>query len=154
MFRSRRAVVAVVVFVTFGVVAGSLARAESGQKDHYQFGPTTLCGVIVEETRYGAPNFENDGVSRRVRVKMLKLDRSIAVDKREPTSVESDPVKSIRLVQIVELGQVDLSSLVGKRVAAAGELDGARTGHHYTRAILLVDSNDHVRLIGKKHCGR
>jgi hypothetical protein len=105
---------------------------------------------VVVKTEYGPPGFENDGESPRVHVRMLALDTPIAVACGTPSPCDSDPVSWIRRIQIVELEGRDLSKMVGKRVKLEGVLDGARTGHHYTSAILVIDKNARVEVLGSR----
>lgn len=150
MFRSR-------LFGLRGGLAALLLASTFGMAQevtkHYQFGDARLQGVVVVKTQFGAPGFENDGESPKVRVKMLKLDRPIAIAEKDPSSHEFDPVESIQMVQLVELTGVDLSKMVGHRVSAKGVLEGARTGHHYTSAILVIANTEDVKSVPKQKGG-
>ena len=86
--------------------------AAQGGSVHYKFGEVELKGVVVLKTEYGAPGFENDGESPKLQVKMLQLDQAISVEPKDSASREFDPVKSIKLIQLVALSGVDLSNLV------------------------------------------
>lgn len=126
-----------------GPASATLADAPSA----HTFGEVVLSGEIFTKTEYGPPNFENDGVSRKVIVKLLKLARAISVEPTAADRNEWDPVASIRVIQIVEMPGVNLAGAVGHRAKIKGVLEGARTGHHYTKAILVVSKNEDVEVL-------
>ena len=111
-----------------------------------KYGHVALQGIIVEQVKYGPPNFENDGICKKVTIRCIKLDKPIDVDGNKEDRFNFDDVKGIRLIQVIEPVGESVKFAIKKRVKIKGKLQEALVGGNYTRAVLTIEKVSDVIL--------
>jgi hypothetical protein len=129
------------IFACFVLLTGISAYAGLPS---YNYGNVELHGKVIIRTKYGPPNFEKDGICPAVKVPMLQMKEFISITPIGKDIDLYDPVSKINVIQIVELDNVNVSKYVGRWIKITGELSGALTGSHYTKAILEVRKNNKI----------
>ena len=108
---------------------------------HYEPEVVELRGRLTIHEDGGSVAPADTGLqSRRARVPVLVLTRSVDVcgDQRSP--VNSEPVRGVQRVQIIPPPRVDYRVLLGRIVVIRGTLFHAQTAHHYTPVVLTARS--------------
>ncbi|WP_316413580.1 DUF4431 domain-containing protein [Mesoterricola silvestris] len=128
------------------LLAGFQCMAVEPALEKLNYGAVVLSGVVVERTEYGPPNFENDGLCKKVKIRCIKLKKPVQVIGNKDDRFNSEDIDNIGVVQIIEPSGKNLRFAIGKKAKIKGVLEQAMTGHHYTKAILSVKDLSDVEI--------
>jgi len=104
----------------------------------YEPSEVTLVGVVKFKTFAGPPNYKSIAAGDRAeRVLILELKDPICVRSKSPDLINV-PRDDITTVQLVVMSSSSAALTEGRKVAVAGTLFGAITGHHRTPVLLQV----------------
>lgn len=130
------------IVLGFVIVGCSSVVPRQATVVNYEPTTTLLSGVLVLEMKYGPPNFgEDPATDAQVQVPVLRLDVPIDIIGNPASELNSDTLREVKEIQLVlRMPLSELRRFVGHSVTATGTLSRAITGHHYTAALLAVES--------------
>lgn len=101
-----------------------------------------LDGQLVVQSKYGPPNFgEQPKTDQKVRVPVLLLSQQVVVTDNHEDGKHSETINNVRQIQLAfDASETSHKKLIGKQVVVTGLLFQAHTGHHYTEAVMNVQS--------------
>lgn len=124
------------------LLAGAAFAAERECK--YEPAVTTLEGVVKDDKAFTGANEGPPEKPMR-----LVLDEPISITPSAKDDPVNEPVSDVRELQIVQNEIPDLKPFLDRRVKVTGKLFMAHTAHHFTKALVALDSIDEVKEASK-----
>lgn len=131
--------VAAMVFLTS---ACSIASDQQDSVLCYAPCVVEMAGLLVEEERFGPPNFgETPKSDEQLKILVLVLDRRQTIRSKSGDDAGADELRGINRIQLVGFASAaPIRSLVSRRVIARGELQRAVAPMHFFPVVLKVTS--------------
>jgi hypothetical protein len=124
------------------LIAGAAWAADRECK--YEPAVTAIEGVVKDDKTYSGA--AEGPPERPVR---LVLDAPISIVRSAKDDSLNEPVSDVRELQIVPNEIPDLKPYLDRRVKVTGKLFMAHTAHHYTKALIALDTMEEVKAPSK-----
>ncbi len=110
----------------------------------YEPSVVELSGVLETQTFAGPPNYESiSGGDKPEKYFYIKLDQEIDISGVKGDSVNSQPERNLRVLQLVILDPNVWDQThklgAGAHVVVIGRLFHRHTGHHHSRVLITLD---------------